>query len=258
MAISVKHKFTSPKADSLDSTKVQPSNWNADHDLTMGANAVLGRGSGSGNGPAEEIPTGAFGRSMMNTADQDAALTLIGAAPASSATSATTVGTAINAATAKTSLVDADQMPLIDSAAANVMKRITWANLKLSLKAAAADVWAAVANKFITTDMIESASAYVTLANTATPTINWDEGINRHLIASQNTQFQTPSNAQPGTYRTVMVQGNDATLRVITFGAVFQGDIPVLDDVTSAKWYDLTIKCISSTHFTVSAKIAKM
>jgi len=40
---------------------------------------------------------------------------------------------AINAATAKTTLVDADVMPLLDSAASNALKKITWANIKTVL-----------------------------------------------------------------------------------------------------------------------------
>lgn len=37
-------------------------------------------------------------------------------------------------ATTKTTPVDADSMPLIDSAASNVLKRVTWANVKATLK----------------------------------------------------------------------------------------------------------------------------
>lgn len=257
MAISLKHKFTSPKLDSLDSTKVQPSNWNDEHDILIGANTVLGRGAGAGDGPAEEIPTTTFGRSLMAVADAATALTLIGAAPSSAATSTATVGAAIHAATAKTTLVDADTLPLTDSAAANVMKKITWANIKNVLKAAVADVWQANAGKFLTTDLIETASAYVTLAASSTPTINWNDGVNREFIANSNSVFQTPSNAQPGTYRTVLVKGNDATLRQISFGAAFMGDVPTLTDVSSSKWYDITIKCITTSHFTASSKLAR-
>lgn len=41
----------------------------------------------------------------------------------------------IDAATAKTTPVDADAMGLIDSAASNVLKKVTWANIKATLKA---------------------------------------------------------------------------------------------------------------------------
>lgn len=54
MAISFKHAFTSAKVDGTDSTLIQPSNWNAEHTLTMGAGKVLGRDA-SGSGAAQEL-----------------------------------------------------------------------------------------------------------------------------------------------------------------------------------------------------------
>lgn len=55
MVLSLKHTFTSPKADGTDSTLIQPSNWNAEHTITLAAGKVLGRDS-SGNGAAQELP----------------------------------------------------------------------------------------------------------------------------------------------------------------------------------------------------------
>jgi hypothetical protein len=49
-------------------------------------------------------------------------------------TDAGNVGSSIHGATAKTTPVDADTMPLIDSAASNVLKKVTWANIKATLK----------------------------------------------------------------------------------------------------------------------------
>ena len=54
MAISFKHAFTSGKVDGTDSTLIQPSNWNAEHTLTLGAGKVLGRDSSAG-GAAQEL-----------------------------------------------------------------------------------------------------------------------------------------------------------------------------------------------------------
>jgi len=45
-----------------------------------------------------------------------------------------TLGTKINAATAKTTPVDNDLFGLVDSAASNVLKKLTFANLKATLK----------------------------------------------------------------------------------------------------------------------------
>lgn len=47
---------------------------------------------------------------------------------------ATTLGTKINGATEKTTPVDADLIPIADSAASFILKKLTWANLKATLK----------------------------------------------------------------------------------------------------------------------------
>lgn len=49
-------------------------------------------------------------------------------------TDATNVASAINGAAAKTTPVDADTMPLIDSAASNILKKLSWAHIKATLK----------------------------------------------------------------------------------------------------------------------------
>ena len=49
-------------------------------------------------------------------------------------TDAGNVGSAIDGATAKTTPVDADTVGLIDSAASNVLKKLSWANIKAALK----------------------------------------------------------------------------------------------------------------------------
>lgn len=57
MAISLKHSFTSPKSDGTDTTLVQPSNWNAEHVLTLASSRLVGRTT-TGTGAAEEISVG--------------------------------------------------------------------------------------------------------------------------------------------------------------------------------------------------------
>lgn len=68
MALSLKHAFASAKADGTDVTKVQPSNWNAEHAITLAADKLIGRDS-SGAGAAQEIACTAFGRSIISAAD---------------------------------------------------------------------------------------------------------------------------------------------------------------------------------------------
>jgi hypothetical protein len=60
MTVSLKHQFTSGKLDGTDATLVQPSNWNAEHTLSLATNRLLGRTT-AGTGDAEEIAvTGAL------------------------------------------------------------------------------------------------------------------------------------------------------------------------------------------------------
>ncbi len=78
MAVSLKHKFTSPKADGGDTTLVRPSNWNDEHDLTVATNTLLGRAT-AGAGAVEEITCTAVGRALLDdatTADQRTTLGL--------------------------------------------------------------------------------------------------------------------------------------------------------------------------------------
>ena len=77
MAIDIKHPFVSAKADSLDSTKVKASNWNAAHVIEMAENTVLGRGAGSGQAPAEELPAGAVGLAVLASALAPAAVAMV-------------------------------------------------------------------------------------------------------------------------------------------------------------------------------------
>jgi hypothetical protein len=58
MAIEIKHAKVSAKSDGVDSTRIQPSNWNANHVLTMATARLVGRYS-SGAGAAQEISVGA-------------------------------------------------------------------------------------------------------------------------------------------------------------------------------------------------------
>lgn len=52
----IKHPFNSPKGDGPDSTRVRPSNWNANHTMTISqANRYIGRDK-SGAGAAQELP----------------------------------------------------------------------------------------------------------------------------------------------------------------------------------------------------------
>jgi hypothetical protein len=109
----------------------------------------------------------------------------------------------------------------------------------------------------VTAGSIESASAFVALTDAATVAVDWDTGINWSLTVTANRIIGNPTNGQIGTFRSILVQGNDATARTITFGNQFLGSVPTIIDCTSTKWYLLTIMCITTTHFVVTSVQAK-
>lgn len=57
MAVSLKHNFQSAIPDGSDATLVRPSDWNAEHVLTLATGKLLGR-STAGTGAAEEVTPG--------------------------------------------------------------------------------------------------------------------------------------------------------------------------------------------------------
>lgn len=78
----------------------------------------------------------------------------------------------INAATSKTTPVDADELPLVDSAASNVLKKLTWLNLKTTLYAALGGLIVAGTGKTTPVD----ADAFAigdSAASNATKTLTW-------------------------------------------------------------------------------------
>lgn len=91
MAISLKHDKVSGVSDGGDASKVQPSDWNAEHDLTAGANVVLGTTSA---GAVGEISCTAAGRALLDDADAAAQLATLGAMPVSSGSSLGSIVTA--------------------------------------------------------------------------------------------------------------------------------------------------------------------
>jgi hypothetical protein len=74
-------------------------------------------------------------------------------------TDAGNVGSSIHGASAKTTPVDADTMPLIDSAASNVLKKVTWANIKATIKDYYDSVTATLTNKTLTEPLITGSAS---------------------------------------------------------------------------------------------------
>jgi hypothetical protein len=155
--------------------------WTVDNDAitnaksaNMAQNTIKGRITAS-TGDPEDL-TAANVRTIINVADgatansSDASLrdrsTHTGTQTASTisdfntaaltaapAETTTTVGSLINGATAKTTPVDADMVGLMDSAASNVLKKLSWANVKATLKTYFDTLYAAITHTHAQSDI---------------------------------------------------------------------------------------------------------
>ncbi len=125
-------------------------------------------------------------------------------------TDATNVGSSIHGATAKTTPVDADTMPLIDSAASNVLKKVTWANIKATL---------AVAVQTLTGKRIQPRVYSTTSTATLTPEIDtYDVFTLTAQAAALTIANHSTSTPTDGEQMRIRVKDN-ATARAISFGS---------------------------------------
>lgn len=139
------------------------------------------------------------------------------------------------------------------TAFANLKQAATTSATGVVEKATDAEVRTATADKYLSADLIESASAAVALTDAATIALDWEAGFFRTLTITANRALGNPTNGHPGTVRTVYVIGNDGTDRTLTFGTQYGGEPPTLTDIDSTKAYVLTILCVTTTHFVVTA-----
>lgn len=118
-------------------------------------------------------------------------------------------------------------------------------------KASDANVRAAVSNKVLTSDHLESAAALVALTDAATVALDWDAGVNFSLTLGGNRTLGNPTNGQPGTWRTIYITQDGTGSRTLAYGNQykFPGDIePVLATAAAAEDL-LTIYCVTATKF---------
>lgn len=120
----------------------------------------------------------------------------------------------------------------------------------------ASEARAATPGHVLEAGVLRSAAVAVALSDAAVVAVDWSTAINFSLTVTANRQIGNPINGIPGTWRTILVQGNDATDRTITFGNLFLGEVPAITDCDSGRWYLLTVYCVSASHFVVSSKKA--
>jgi hypothetical protein len=137
----------------------------------------------------------------------------------------TTIGTLVNIASSKTTPVDADQLPLMDSEASNVIKKLSWATLKSLLTTLFNTLYAPLDPRIQT----------VTSAATVTPTFS-----NELVIISAQAAALTLANptgtTKDGKDLLIRIKDN-GTARAITFDTQYRAIGVTLPTTTVAgKW----------------------
>lgn len=122
-------------------------------------------------------------------------------------------------------------------------------------EATEAEIFAATDSKFLDAGHLSTAAVSLALSDASTIAINWTAAINFTVaFGGPNRVIGNPTNGIPGTYRKLIVRGDDSSNRAFTFGNQYLGELPAITDATSSRWYSLYIECIASNHFAVSAK----
>ncbi len=121
---------------------------------------------------------------------------LAGIAASADVTSAANVGAAIHGVASKATPADADTMPLIDSAASNALKKLSWANIKATLKTYFDTLYAAISHTHTKANITDFAHSHGNISNTGAigsesfvPVITGNNGV---LTTGSfgNTQYQ--------------------------------------------------------------------
>lgn len=155
------------------------------------------------------------------------------------ATGAVTIEAIIHAATDKATPVDADELPLVDSAASNGLKKLTWANLKATLKTYFDTLYQA-AGSYLTassTDTLTNKRVTARVGSTtshATPTINTDNVDIYKLTAQAEaiTSFTTNLSGTPTDGQVLIIQITGTAARAITWGTSFEASTVALPTTT--------------------------
>lgn len=118
-------------------------------------------------------------------------------------------------------------------------------------KATDANVRAAASNKVLTADLVESASAIVTLTDAATIAIDWDTFIVGRVTLGGNRTLGNPTNGQPGTFRTILVKQNAGSNTLTLDTQYDDGDATLILSTAAGKEDVLSILCVATDKFYV-------
>lgn len=161
---------------------------------------------------------------------------------------ATTHGALVNGATSKTTPVDADEFGLVDSAAANILKKLTWANLQATLAGLFAGLGAntftgdqSLGGNQIINAKFKQQSEVKTAPSISSGTLTLDLSTANFFAVALNAAITTLTISNPvasGSVSSFTLEFTaDGTARAVTWGAVVKwpgGTAPTLTS-TNAK-----------------------
>lgn len=127
------------------------------------------------------------------------------------AAAGTDVAGVTTAATSKTTPVDADQLPLVDSVASNTLKKLSWANLKAAVKSYYDSVASTLTSKTIAlgSNTVSGTTAQFNTANT--------DGDFTTIAGSETLTSKTLTNPTVTDYtESVVAIGNTGTSKTIS------------------------------------------
>ncbi|MCA0341118.1 MAG: hypothetical protein LCH99_15505 [Proteobacteria bacterium] len=134
-------------------------------------------------------------------------------------TGAVTIEAIVHAASSKTTPVDADEIGLVDSAASNVLKKLTWANLKATLKTYFDGIYGALAVANQWTKPQWASAAALTSGTTVTPDLADNNDFT--LTLAHNATLANPSSQSTHVNQkgTITITQDGTGGRTLSFGS---------------------------------------
>lgn len=122
----------------------------------------------------------------------------------------------------------------------------------IPLQASDAQIWAAAGTGYISPSTTASALEWQTLADAATIAVDWEDFGLTEVVMEGNRTLGNPTNVVPGLTKYILLKGNNATDRTLTFDTAYKGDLPILTDIDSGRWYLLGLIPYTISHIIVS------
>lgn len=235
MAISLVHAFASAKADPPDTSLIKPSNWNAEHSLTMASSRLIGRTTAS-TGAAEEISVGGaltFALGALSLPADAITNTYLANMATQTFKGRTTAGTGdpedltVTQATAMLNTFTTSLKglaPASGGGSTNFLRADgTWAEPPGSSGATfatAAQYWSNQSgNLALSPEQVWISAAEQSVSAGSTITLDFTAGFNFAMTANQNFTLANPTNQKAGQSGYFAVTQDGTGSRTITFGS---------------------------------------